>query len=421
MMPFSRNLEWSRSARTSAVAFIVLGAAACSRDATKDRSDTVSIVSVDTMAEMPGMSDTAAASSTVTFTAAQIAHGGIKWAPATQSTIAASVEVPGQLVPNEDRTARLASPAQARILAVHASPGDRVSAGTRLVTLQSTEASMAQADLAKAHAELASRRAAAQYARSARDRADRLLTLKAIPRQDYERAVADDELARAALSQAIAELQRTRSNAAQLGIDARSGTMTLRSPIVGVVTTREASPGAVVGAGAQLITVTDPASLWLTVALPEAFASAISIGSTMRFVVPAYPADTFTARVQSVSASLDPVTRSLPVRALVLNTTRRLRPEMFARVQVESGARQSALTVPESAVQRLDGRSVVFIAHPRPNGGAQFRQREVRLGGTYHGRTAIVSGLESGEAVVVVGAYAVKAQLAKGKIPNMEM
>jgi cobalt-zinc-cadmium efflux system membrane fusion protein len=405
------------------IACIILSAGACTRDSAKNQQGTDVNVSRDTsaIAAMPGMSDTAAASSTVMFTAAQIANARITWALPTRTMMAATVEVPGQLVPNEDRTARLASPAQARILAVHASPGDRVSAGARLVTLQSTEASMAQADLAKAQAELSSRRAAAQYARSARDRAERLLALKAIPRQDYERAVADDELARAALTQAAAELQRARSNAAQLGIDARSGTMMLRSPIAGVVTTREATPGAVVGAGSQLMTVTDPFSLWLNVALPEAFASAVSTGSVMRFEVQAYPADTFTARVQSVSASLDPVTRSLPVRGLVLNTARRLRPEMFARVQVESGGRQTTLTVPQSAVQRLDGRDVVFVAHPRTDGGALFEKREVQLGGTSQGRTAIVSGLKSGEAVVVDGAYAVKAQLAKGTMPNMEM
>jgi len=373
------------------------------------------------MATMPGTADTAAPPSSVTLTAAQIAHGGIKWAAATQTLVAGSVEVPGQLVANEDRTARLAAPTQARVLAVHVSPGQKVSAGSGLVTLQSTEASMAQADLAKAQAELASRRAAAAYAKSARDRAERLLVLKAVPRQDYERAIADDELARAGVNQAVAELQRTRSNASQLGIDVRAGTMTLRSPISGVVTTRDAVPGAVVTAGAPLVTVTDPNALWLTAALPEAFASGVQVGSPLRFTVPAFPGQAFSARVQSVSASFDPATRSLPVRGLVVNTQGRLRPEMFARVWIESGARQSLVTVPEAAVQRMDGNDVVFIAHRATGGGARFETREVRIGGTSEGRTAILSGLTPGEAVVVEGAYAVKAELAKGKMPKMEM
>jgi cobalt-zinc-cadmium efflux system membrane fusion protein len=417
----------TRLRRASAFAFafggVTIIATACSRDSSSNRSDTLSTGRANDSAVtgIAGMTDSATASSSVTLSAAQIAHGGIRWAPATQTLIAGSVEVPGQLVANEDRTARLAAPTQGRVLAVHVSPGQRVSAGTGLVTLQSTEASMAQADLAKAQSELASRRAAAAYARSARDRAERLLTLKAIPRQDYERAIADDELARAGVNQAVAELQRTRSNASQLGIDVRAGTMTLRSPISGVVTTREAIPGAVVSAGMPLVTVTDPNALWLTAALPEAFASGVQVGSPLRFTVPAFPGQTFTARVQSVSASFDPATRSLPVRGLVDNTQSRLRPEMFARVWIQSGVRQSFVTVPESAIQRMDGADVVFIAYPTERGSARFARRQVRVGGTSDGRTAIVSGLAPGEAVVVEGAYAVKAELAKAKMPKMEM
>lgn len=413
-----------RLTSASAVAFAVMTlVAACSRDSSKNRSDTglAGTAEDSGMAGMAGMADTASATSTVTLSAAQISHGGIKWAPATQSLIAGSVEVPGQLVANEDRTARLAAPAQARVLSVHVSPGQRVSAGSGLVTLQSTEASMAQADLAKAQSELASRRAQAVYAKSARDRAERLLALKAIPRQDYERAIADDELARAGVNQAMAELQRARSNASQLGIDVRAGTMTLRSPISGVVTTREAIPGAVVSAGAPLVTVTDPNALWLTAALPEAFAAGVQVGSALRFTVPAFTGQTFSARVQSVSASFDPATRSLPIRGLVVNTQNRLRPEMFARVFIDTGARQSFVTVPDAAVQRMDGMDVLFVAHPDSRGGARFERREVRIGGTSDGRTAIVSGLAAGDAVAVEGAYAVKAELEKAKMPKMEM
>jgi membrane fusion protein, heavy metal efflux system len=358
--------------------------------------------------------------SSILFTAAQIAHGKIRWETVGQSSMTGVVEVPGQLVTNDDRTARLASPAQARVLAVHVSPGDRVARGARLVTLQSPDASMALSDLQKAQAEVASRRAAATYAKSARDRAERLLALKSIPRQDYERAVADDELARASLAQAIAEAQRSRSNASQLGIDVGSGTMTLRSPIAGVITTRDVAPGAVVSPGAPLVTVTDPTTLWLAVSLPEAVASGARPGGVLRFTVPVAQ-DTFVARIQSVSASFDPSTRSLPVRGLVVNPGGRLRPEMFARVWVESGQSQLSITILESAIQRVENRITVFVVHPAPNGGARFEKREIVSGGSVAGRVAVLRGLKQGEAIVVEGAYAVKAQIEKGKMPGMEM
>ena len=427
------NSKTDRSSASLLFAFAgwaMLGA--CGRDAQPSKGDGSAGASSATagMPDMPGMpgmagtADTAAAaSSSVTFSAAQIANGRVKWAVPEQSSIAGTVEVPGQLVPNEDRTARLAAPAQARVLGVHVSPGDRVATGARLVTLQSPEASMAQADVAKATAELSSRRAAARYAKAAKDRAERLLALKAIPRQDYERAVADDELARAAVSQAEAELRRSRSNAAQLGIDLNDGSMTLRSPIAGVVTTRDVVPGAVVSAGSQLVTITDPSALWLAVALPEAFASSVRVGSPLRFTVAPFPADTFVARVQSVSATYDATTRSLPVRGVVTNSGGRLRPEMYARVWVEGGGggRSTVITVPDSAVQRFEGKDVVFVAYPDGKGGARFERRDVTVGATSRGRASILGGLSPGEAVVVAGAYAVKAQLAKGKMPKMEM
>jgi cobalt-zinc-cadmium efflux system membrane fusion protein len=374
------------------------------------------------MPNMPGMgeSDSADAGS-VALTAAQVAQGRIKWVAAINGSSAGTVEVPGQLVPDDDRTARLAAPAEARVLRVHVSPGDRVSRGARLVTLQSQEASTAVADVAKAQADVTSRRAAAAYAKAARDRGERLLALKAIPRQDYERAVADDELARAALSQAEAELRRARAGAEQLGVDVQSGFMVLRAPITGFVTTREVAPGAVVSAGTPLVTVTDPASLWLTAALPEQLAGGVRVGSALRFTVVPYPADTFHARVQSVSAAFDPVTRSLPIRGVVSNTEGRLRPEMFAKVWVDAGSRAGSITVPDSAVQRVDGRTVVFVAHPDGKGGGHFEAREVAVASTGAGVAAIIRGIVAGEMVVVQGAYAVKAELVKARMPEMEM
>jgi membrane fusion protein, heavy metal efflux system len=401
---------------------LVLAQQACSRDTKPGKADASADSS---MANMSGMGAAGAAvdSNSVTLTAAQIAHGGIAWAVPASSTMSGTLEVPGQLVMNEDHTSRLAAPAQARVLAVHVSPGDRVGRGDRLVTLQSQDASVAQADVAKAEAEVSSRRAGAAYAKTARDRAERLLSLKAIPRQDYERAIADDELASAALSQAEAELTRARAGAEQLGVNLQTGAMILRSPIGGVVITRDALPGAVVGAGTTLVTVTDPTTLWLTVALPEQLVGAVGVGSSLRFTAAAFPSDTFTARVQSVSASFDPATRSLPVRGIMSNTGGRLRPEMFAKVWVVGGggARRSAIVVPDSAVQRVDGQNVVFVAHPDGKGGARFEKRSVQLGASAGGSSTVTAGLTAGEAIVVRGAYAVKAELAKGKMPKMEM
>jgi cobalt-zinc-cadmium efflux system membrane fusion protein len=403
--------------------------AGCAKGDTKKVDSTASVVAhADTAksADMPGMAmgapkgDTAAATG-IAFTAAQVKHGGVAWDAATVGTSASVATVPGQLVPNEDRTSRLGAPARGRVLVVRVQPGDRVSQGQALVTLQSPDAGIAQSDVSKAAAEVAARRAAAVYARSARDRAERLLAIKAIPRQDYERAVADDEAARAGLAQAESEHRRALSTSRQLGADASSpsGEIVLRSSLSGVVLQRLATPGSVVEAGTPLVVITDPSSLWLQVSSPEKFAATFRTGAPLRFTVPAFPGETFTARVTAVGAGLDPATRTLMVRGTVASAGK-LKAEMLASVLVAGSEQVTAVIIPEDAVQSLDGKSVVFLATPDSKGGAYFQTRVVEIGTRASGRIAVLRGLSKGDVVVTRGANAIRAQMKKGSTP-MEM
>lgn len=359
--------------------------------------------------------------SDVTFTAAQVQHGKVRWEPATMATAAGVATVPGQVAPNEDRTARLGAPASGRVVAVRVSPGDRVARGQVLVTLVSPEAGAAQSDLSKATAAVTSARAEAAYAQSARERAERLLALKAIPQQDYERAITDDAAARATLAQAEAELRRARSTAGQLGGGAAvTGEIAVRSPLAGVVLARTAVPGTVVELGAPLVVVTDPSSLWLTINAPEAMAGLFRRGGELQFRVPAFPGESFAARIDAVGAGLDPETRTLPVRAVVAARGGRLKPAMLASVAVAGGPQVPAVLLPDDAVQLLEGTPTVFIAAPDEKGGATFTARAVEIGARSDGRVAVLRGLAAGEVVVVAGAYAVKAQLQKGSMPDMD-
>jgi cobalt-zinc-cadmium efflux system membrane fusion protein len=334
--------------------------------------------------------------------------------------------VPALVIPNDDRTARLGTPARGRIIGVKVRPGDPVARAQALVTLQSADAGAAQSDVAKATAEVTSRRAQAQYATTARARAERLLTLKAIPRQDYDRAIADDEQARASLTQAESELERARTTAAQLGAEntASSGEIVIRSPLPGVVLARTAVPGAVVDAGAPLVVVTDPMTLWLSINAPEQFAGLFHRGSLIRFTVPAYPADTFSARTDAVGAGLDADTRTLAVRGSITSVTRgsnQLRPEMLASAIIDGAQSIRAAIVPDNAVQLVQGKPNVFLLQPDGKGGAHIERREVEVGSRSRGQVAILRGLAPGDVIVTDGAFAVKAELQKAAMPKMEM
>ena len=398
---------------------LVLATVACDKKAKVEATQASSSTS-------PMAMDTAAASkgdsTSVVLNAAQIAHGKIKWQPATSGSFSAGATVPGIITPDEDRTAHLSVQADARVIAVHVQPGERVSRGQVLVTLQSPGAVAAQSDLSKATAAVTSARAQAAYARAARDRAERLLALKAISRQEYERAVADDELARAMLAQAVAEARRAGTTARQLGtVTSGNGEIVLRSPLAGVVLLRAAQAGSVVAPGTELVSVTDPSVLWLQVSAPERFAGLFHTGDPLHFSVPAYPGEVFDARVTSIGAGLDPETRTLPVRASVTSVRGKLKPEMLASVAVTAGRGAPATLIPDEAIQTMDGKPVVFIARPARNGAFKFSRREVEIGCRSGGVVSVIRGLAPGEMVVTAGSFTVKAEMEKGAMPGMVM
>jgi membrane fusion protein, heavy metal efflux system len=353
----------------------------------------------------------------LTLTAEQIEHGSIRWTPVRDISVANTVQVPGQLLPNDNRTARLGAFSRGRVVGVHVNVGDRVSAGQLLVTIQSQEAAAARADLSKALAELNARQGAATYTKNARDRAARLFDMKAASRQDVERTRADADVAEGSVAQAQAEVERTRAVLTQLGVNER-GDVAVRTPIGGVVLKREAVPGTVVDAGAQLITISDTRTLWLQAAVTEGAAADLRLGARLEFAVPAFPDDRFEAELQNIGASLEPATRTLTVRATVQNRSGRLRPEMFATVWLGTGIDRKAMAVPDSAIQLLDDHPVVFVAQPDASGAVRFERRTVDLGVRAQGHVEIVKGLRLGELAVIDGAFAVKSEFARSKIPS---
>lgn len=354
---------------------------------------------------------------TINMTAEEIRHGGIAWQPVTAMTSTDTVTVPGQLTPNEDRTVRLSAPARARVLALNVRIGDRVKAGQPLVTLQGEDAAMARAEFIKATAELRAAEAAARFARTSVERAERLLALKAVSLQDVERAHVERDAADAARLQAEADVERARATLMQLGVDVATGAMVLAAPFAGIVLTRDVVPGSVIEPGTTLATVTDPDSLWLEIAATERVGPLLRTGNVVSFSVPELLPETFTATIENVAAALDPLTRTLSARALVRNTAGRLRAAMFANVVVSVGQSRDGVGVPEGAMQLLDERPVVFVAAASPDGSAGFERRDVETGSRVADRVHVLKGLRPGEIVVTDGAFAVKSAFARAARP----
>jgi membrane fusion protein, heavy metal efflux system len=87
-------------------------------------------------------------------------------------------------------------------------------------------------------------------------------------------------------------------------------------------------------------------------------------------------------------------------------------------VWLPGGDVRRAVAVPESAVMLLDEKPVVFVAYPGAGGSVRFERRNVAIGGTSGRMVQIVSGLEPGDLVVTSGAFAVKSEFARSKMPS---
>lgn len=392
----------SRAASVMAIAIAALAAAGCGRPGAGDDEAAPAKAVVD-----------------VTFNAEQIAHGGVQWAAVSAVPMAEFSELPGRLVLDEDHTARLSAPARGRVVAVRANVGDAVASGQVLVVLQSEDAAVKRADLAKASADVTGQQSALRYARGARERAERLLGLKSASVQDVERARTDEAAAEAGVAQAQAAVDQARAALSVLQVDAATGQIQLTSPLTGVVVARDIAIGEVVDAGAPAFVVSEPGTLWLEFGASEPVASRLAPGRRLPFTVSGLDG-AFDARVLRVSGTVDATTRLVTVDAAVANTDRRLRSGMFVTVRAETSPARPTITLPHDAVQLLDERTVVFLARPDGKGGATFTRRDVQAGATVDARTPIVSGLTAGDVVVTAGAFAVRSQFSRGSMPAGE-
>ncbi|MFW6240478.1 MAG: efflux RND transporter periplasmic adaptor subunit, partial [Thermodesulfobacteriota bacterium] len=210
-----------------------------------------------------------------------------------------------------------------RIAEIHFDDGDRVEADQVLVSLESGEE---QSLLAEARAVLAERER--QYERA---------------RQLFQRRATS----KAALDEEERLLQTAKARVDNM--EARVRDYTIRAPFSGVLGLRQVSEGAVVKTGTLITTLDDIARVKADFSVPEKFVGALTPGLTVAARAAAYPDRTFEGRVSTVSSRIDPITRSVIVRAMVDNADLSLKPGMLLTVEVVKRSSR-ALAVQEEAV-----------------------------------------------------------------------
>ena len=220
--------------------------------------------------------------------------------------------------------------------------------------------------------------------------------------------------AEAALRQSRAE-QRAAAETVRLlgGTPGGGNQLTLAAPISGRVTERTVSLGETVAPERTLFTIVNLQSVWVQLNVHQKDLPSIRPGQALSVTTDAAPGKTFRGAVSYVGDLVDETTRTVKVRAVIQNRGGALKPQSFVRGKITASVRTEALAIPQDAVQDLEGKRVVFVQADHPG---EFRAREVEVGDTVGGLTAIISGLEAGDQVVTRGAFLVKAQAMKSEL-----
>lgn len=181
---------------------------------------------------------------------------------------------------------------------------------------------------------------------------------------------------------------------------------TLVAPIDGVLTELAVREGSAFMPGAALFRINGLETVWVNAQVPEAQVSMISLGSSVTVQATAWPDAPFKGRVAALLPDVDLQTRTLPVRIVIQNSDFRLAPGMFVSLEFEGQAGQAQLVVPSEAIIVTGERNVVIVA--REGGG--FDVAEVTVGTETEGQTAILSGLDEGQSIVLSGQFLIDSE-----------
>jgi Cu(I)/Ag(I) efflux system membrane fusion protein len=186
--------------------------------------------------------------------------------------------------------------------------------------------------------------------------------------------------------------------------------ITLTAPVSGVIGELGAREGMTVMPGAMLFRINGLSTVWVNAEVPESETSWIKPGATVEATVPAYPDQKFSGHIAAVLPEVNPATRTLKARIEIANPQGRLKPGMYATVNLAPQERHNALLVPSEAVIRTGQRSVVVVADPGPEGRQQFRTVDVEVGAESGGQSEILKGVHPGERVVVSGQFLIDSE-----------
>lgn len=334
-----------------------------------------------------------------------INRAGLVIATATTGAASSAIRLPGIVMPNAYTQVAVTPLVAGRVTRVSAELGAAVRRGQTLAEVFSPELAEAQSRFTAARARLAAHGRELQ-------RTEKLAAIGAASQQELERVQAEHAAQAADVQSARSRLQLFGMPAGAIdalaaGRQVGAGTA-VPAPIAGIVTERFANAGLNVDPAMKLFTVVDLSTVWVIANLAEMDFARARVGSFASVTSPAYPGLVARGRISYIDPQVNAGTRTAEARIEVANPGQRLRLGMFVDAAIETPGDTPVLLIPQSAVQNLGGREVVYLVESNRPG--TFIEREVRLGGRVDGNVEVLAGLKAGDALVAQGSFFIRAE-----------
>ena len=215
-----------------------------------------------------------------------------------------------------------------------------------------------------------------------------------------------DLLTSKATSKSLVDQQeaKTKAIAAQLqSARTKLNDLSIKAPFDGVLGFREVSLGAYIDAGSVITSLDDLSLIKVDFNLPERFLPTNKLGQSIIALSSAYKNQPFVGKVRSIDPRINPVTRTLKVRAEIENYNLALRPGMLLNIEIVRQV-ESLLQLPESAIIPIEDKHFIFIIQGRDTQEQTVVRRSIRLGRRLPGSVEVLDGVNPDELVVIEGA-----------------
>jgi cobalt-zinc-cadmium efflux system membrane fusion protein len=321
---------------------------------------------------------------------------GLHFATATERAASREVVVTARVVYDATRVAQINPRLPGVVRAIESDVGAAVKEGTLLATIESASVGAEQSRW--------------QAAKTALDVAEN--NFSRVETLQSEGISSERELlvAQREREEARAELRSTQALLGMVGANAGGGARyTLKSPIAGVVTQRNATIGRLVDAEDIVFEIVDPSSMWIELDVPETDLSLVNGGEPVVVTLDGVPGREFAGTLSYVAPAIDPRTRTAIARFQLANPDGVLRANLFGQGRIAVSDPRAAVWVPKAAVQRAKSESLVFVRLAED----AFEARVI-TGGPEQGELISVAGrIQAGDEVVTEGSFLLKTETLK--------